>query len=358
MTQASKKIRLSDLKDFCAQSLVKAGMSEKDARITAEVLAETDAYGTHSHGTANLANYVKKAKAGGLDIHAEPEVIKDGPAFAILDGKNAMGMVPAYMGMDLACQKAKTAGIGIVTVRNSTHFGAAGYYANMAALRGMVGIAMSNVDPNMTVPGARGMLIGNNPLAYAAPSNEKPTVFLDIALSNVASLKVVKARKEGKSIPSTWIVDKDGIATTDPSHYPEEGAMQPMAAHKGYGLAVMVEILTGGLSGGAMSMLDNIVSWLFELDEPNRVCHTFIAIDVEQFVGIEVFTKRIDDMVTALHEAPKAKGSDRIYVPGEMEWERYEKAEDGLTLPTNVVESLEVLHEISGVEINWIEDED
>jgi len=358
MTQASKKIRLSDLKAFCAQSLVKTGMSEKDARITAEVLAETDAYGTHSHGTVNLANYVKKAKAGGLDINAEPEVIKDGPAFAILDGKNAMGMVPAYMGMDLACQKAKTAGIGIVTVRNSTHFGAAGYYANMAALRGMVGIAMSNVDPNMTVPGARGMLIGNNPLAYAAPSSEKPTVFLDIALSNVASLKVVKARKEGKSIPSTWIVDKDGVATTDPSHYPEEGAMQPMAAHKGYGLAVMVEMLTGGLSGGAMSMLDNIVSWLFEIDEPNRVCHTFIAIDVEQFVGTEAFTKRIDDMVTALHEAPKAKGSDRIYVPGEMEWERYEKAEDGLTLPTNVVESLEVLHEISGVDINWIVDED
>ncbi len=358
MTQTSKKIRLSDLKAFCAQSLVKAGMSEKDARITAEVLAETDAYGTHSHGTVNLANYVKKAKAGGLDIHAEPEVIKDGPAFAILDGKNAMGMVPAYMGMDLACQKAKTAGIGIVTVRNSTHFGAAGYYANMAALRGMVGIAMSNVDPNMTVPGARGMLIGNNPLAYATPSNEKPTVFLDIALSNVASLKVVKARKEGKSIPSTWIVDKDGIATTDPSHYPEEGAMQPMAAHKGYGLAVMVEMLTGGLSGGAMSMVDNIVSWLFELDEPNRVCHTFIAIDVEQFVGSEAFTKRIDEMVKALHEAPKAKGSDRIYVPGEMEWERYEKAEDGLVLPSNVVESLEVLHELSGVEINWIEDED
>ena len=199
------------------------------------------------------------------------------------------------------------------------------------------------------------MVIGNNPFAYAAPSTKTPTVFLDIAMSNVASLKVVKARKEGKSIPETWIVDKDGIPTTDPSHYPEEGAMQPMAAHKGYGLAVMIDMLTGGLSDGNMSML-NIVSWLFEMEKPNRVSHTFIAIDIEQFVGKEAFIKKIDKMGDALHNAPKAKGSERIYLPGEMEWENHKKAEEGLALPPNVVEALETLHDQSGVEIKWMED--
>ncbi|MFW5714148.1 MAG: Ldh family oxidoreductase, partial [Brevefilum sp.] len=343
MTQTSRKIELSELKSFCTQSLVKAGMPEDYAQITAEVLAETDAYGTHSHGTVNLGNYIKKAAVGGLDITAEPTIIKDGPAFAIMDAQNSMGMVPSYKAMELACEKAKQTGIALVTVKNSTHFGAAGYYANMAALKGMLGLAMSNVDPNMTAPGARGMLIGNNPLSYAAPASTTPTIFLDIALSNVASLKVVKARKEGKSIPDTWVVDKDGLPTTDPSHYPEEGAVQPMAAHKGYGLAVMVELMTGALSGGGMSMLGDIVSWLFEIEAPNKVCHTFIAIDVEQFVGKKAFIERADAMAKALRSAPKAKGSEQIYTPGEIEWNNYNEAQDGLELPANVVESLEDL---------------
>jgi len=358
MTQSSKKIKLSDLKKFCQDSLVKAGMSEDNARITAEVLAETDAYGTHSHGTVNLAGYIKKSKVGGLDISADPKVVKEGPAFAIMDGQNGMGMVPAYQGMALAMKKAKTTGIALVTVKNSTHFGAAGYYANMAALDGMFGIAMSNVDPNMTAPGARGMLIGNNPLAYAAPATTTPTVSLDIALSNVASLKVVKARKEGVSIPDMWVVDKDGLPTTDPSHYPEEGAVQPMAAHKGYGLAVMVELLTGALSGGGMSMLGDIVSWLFEIEKPNNVCHTFFAIDIEQFVGTENFVEKADAMAEALRSAPKAKGATRIYTPGEMEWNKHKTAEEGLELPSNVVESLQSLEQDYQITINWIEEEE
>jgi LDH2 family malate/lactate/ureidoglycolate dehydrogenase len=357
MSQSSKTIKLSDLKKFCQASLIDAGMSEENAEITAEVLAETDAYGTHSHGTVNLAGYIKKAKVGGLDIKAEPVLVKEGLAFAIMDGQNGMGMVPAYRAMALAIEKAKLTGIALVTVKNSTHYGAAGYYANMAAAQDMFGISMSNVDPNMTAPGARGMLIGNNPLAYAAPAGEAPSISLDIALSNVASLKVVKARKEGKSIPDTWVVDKDGLPTTDPSHYPEEGAVQPMAAHKGYGLAVMVELLTGALSGGGMSMLGDIVSWLFEIEAPNNVCHTFIAIDIDQFVGKENFIERADAMAAALHDAPKAKGADRIYTPGEMEWENHQKAEAGLALPANVVESLEGLQAQNGIAINWIKEE-
>ena len=357
MAQTSRKIRLSDLKSFCRQALVKAGMTEEFARITAEVLSETDAYGTHSHGTVNLGGYIKKAKVGGLDITAEPVVVKEGPAFAIMDAQYSMGMVPSYKAMEMACEKAKKTGIALVTVKNSTHFGAAGYYANMAARCGMLGLSMSNVDPNMTAPGARGMVIGNNPVSYAAPASITPTISLDIALSNVASLKVVKARKEGKAIPETWVVDKDGLPTTDPSHYPEEGAVQPMAAHKGYGLAVMVELMTGALSGGGMSPVGEIVSWLFEPEEKNNVSHTFIAIDIDQFVGKEAFIERADAMAEALRSAPKAKGSDRIYTPGEIEWNNHQKAQYGLELPPNVVDSLETLGSEMGIEINWMKAE-
>lgn len=344
------KIKLEDLKAFCAAALEKEGMKPEYAKLTAEVLSETDGYGTHSHGTKNLHNYIKKARAGGLDIKAEPEVIKEGPAFAVIDAKNAMGMVPGVLGMRLACKKAKEAGIGIVTVKDSCHFGAAGYYANMAAAEGMLGLSVSNVDPNMNAPGARAKALGNNPLAYAAPAQTFPSVFLDIALSNVASLKVFQARADGREIPSTWIVDKDGLPTTDPSHYPEEGAMQPVGAHKGYGLAILVDLLTGVLNGGETSMGGKIGSWVVNLDKPNVVCHTFIAIDASQFLTGETMAERTETMANQLRGLPRAKGCERIYTPGEIEWDRYQNAsKEGLELPADLQASLVGLSEDVGI---------
>lgn len=349
------KIKIKDLKEFCCAALVKEGLKEEYAQMVADVLSETDAYGTNSHGTKNLHNYIRKYRAGGIDINAEPEIISEGPAFAVIDAKKALGMISSVQAMELACEKAEKTGIAIVTVKDSCHYGAAGYYANIAAKKGMIGISMSNVDPNMTAPGARGMLIGNNPFAYAAPSNTLPSVFLDIAMSNVASLKVIQARKDGKEIPSTWIVDKDGLPTTDPSHYPEESAMQPMAAHKGYGFAVMVDVLTGILSGGATSMGGDIVSWVFQLDKPNNVCHTFIAIDPKLFYNENPVADRVEEMCNSLRNAPKAKGSDRIYTPGEIEWNKYVIAEEeGISLPDDVLASLIGLAKESGLELKLI----
>lgn len=336
-------IKIDDLKRFCEEALTCEGMKADHAKAVAEVLAETDAYGTHSHGTKNLHNYIRKLRAGGADIKGGPAVVAEGPGFAVINAGNTLGMISSVMAMNMACDKAEQAGIALVTVNNSCHFGAAGYYANMAAERGMIGLALSNVDPNMTAPGARSMMIGNNPLAYSAPAISTPSVFLDIALSNVASLKVVQARKDGVTIPNTWIVDKDGLPTTDPGKYPEEGAMQPMAAHKGYGLAVMVDLLTGILSGGATSIGGGIVSWVFELDKPNKVSHSFIAINPKLF-GINDLADRTEKMAGQLREAPRAKGADRIYTPGEIEWAKHARAgKEGIDLPTDVEESLQGL---------------
>lgn len=338
-------IKIEDLKNFCAKALVQEGMDRDHAKIVADVLSSTDAFGTHSHGTKNLHNYIRKFRVAGADIKGQPQVVREGSGFAVIDAHNSLGMIPAVEAMELACDKAAQAGIALVTVKNSCHFGAAGYYANLAAKRGMIGLAFSNVDPNMTIPGARSMIIGNNPLAYAAPATDHPSLFFDIALSNVASLKVVQARKDGLEIPDNWIVDKDGLPTTSPANYPEEGAMQPMAAHKGYGLAVLVDLLTGILSGGATSMSGDIVSWIFQLDKPNNVSHTLIAIDPALF-GVENAADETDRLAGKLRNAPKAKGADRIYTPGEIEWGKYEKAEaEGIDLPADVEESLRGLAE-------------
>lgn len=256
--------------------------------------------------------------------------------------------------MRLAILKAKEAGISLVSVRNSTHFGAAGYYANMAATEGMFGIAMSNVDPNMTVPGAKNKIIGNNPLSFASPLSNGKSIFLDIAMSNVASLKVVQARKDGAKIPDNWIVDKNGLPTTSPDHYPEEGAMQPMSAHKGYGLAVMIELLTGILSGGGIGSLQEIRSWCFESEARNNVSHTFLAVSPDHFDGASRYLSRSDAFVSALHNAPKASGKNRIFLPGEMEWETREKHQEIIELPDEVMISLNEMSELLGIPLNFL----
>ena len=336
-------IRIEDLKALCKQALTQEGMSQENAQIVAETLAQTDALGTHSHGAKNLHGYILKARAGGVSLTAEPEVVMQSESCAVIDAKNTLGMIPSAKAVDIACQKAAKTGIAMTAVYHSCHFGAAGYYANLAAQKNMIGIAVSNVDANMNVPGARGRVMGNNPFAYAAPAKHTPSVFLDIALSNVASLKVVQAKKDGRSIPDTWIVDADGLPTTDPSIYPEHGAMQPMAAHKGYGLAVMVELLTGVLMGQATSMSGQIPSWCFKPAEPNNVCHSFIVIDPARF-GNHQYAQDVEAMAQLLRGAELAKNASRIYTPGEIEWDRFTRTlTDGVELPEDVEQSLRAL---------------
>jgi LDH2 family malate/lactate/ureidoglycolate dehydrogenase len=251
-------------------------------------------------------------------------------------------MVPACFAMETAVAKAQDTGIGFVTVARGGHFGAAGYYANIAARQGMIGIAMSNSDPNMTVPGGRGHVIGNNPFSYAIPNGDQPPIFLDIALSVVAASKVLAAKKRGEPIPPDWIIDGEGLPTTDTSHYPDIGSLLPMAGHKGYGLAFMIEAIAGVLSGA--DFIRDVPSWL--LDPPSRpnLGHAFIAINVPAFTPTEAFSERIDRAAGAIRESPRAKGSDRILLPGDLEWKRRADAlAHGIPLPPNILQDLSLL---------------
>lgn len=349
--QGKERISFERLRAFCKEALVREGMSEENALRCADVLVETDGVGVYSHGTANLFNYIRKKRAGGVSFTAEPEVVLDGPAYAVIDGHNAMGMISSCKAVELACQKAQNTGISLVAVRNSCHYGAAGYYSNLAARKGMICLSLSNVDPNMNVPGAKGKAIGNNPIAYSAPIEGERPMNLDISCSNVASLRVINAKKRGEEIPNTWIVDGEGHPTTDPSCYPEQGAMLPMGAHKGYGLALLVELLTAILASGEYSSGGNIVSWCFELEKPNQVCHSFIVIDPTKFMAQGVAEKRIKEMALSLRNAPKAAGVEEIRIPGEGGWRNWAQFhEEGIPLPENVFGSLRELGQNIGLE--------
>lgn len=343
-------ISAAQLKEFCAAACRKFGYSEEAAAVTAEVLTETDMMGVHSHGTKNLLGYMRKTEAGGIHADANIQIVGQGPAWAVLDGDAGIGMVTSCKAMELAIEKAAACGIAMVNIRNSTHFGAAGYYACMAAKRGMIGIAISNTDPNMTVPGGKGREIGNSPISIAVPQKSGDPLFLDIALSAVAALKIEQAKADGKSIPDTWAVDKDGYPTTNPADYMNGGSAQPMAAHKGYGLSMMAEILTGVLSGGAF--LHQITSWGWDLPATNKVSHCFMAIDISQFMPPAEFADRLEDYTDKIHNSPLRSDSKAIYVPGEFENCRYAKAvRDGLTLPDDVAGNLLKLSELSGIAI-------
>jgi len=342
-----------DLRVFCETVLKRSGMSSEDSQTTSRILVQTDMWGIHTHGVKNLYGYVQKAEVGGVSFSKKPEVEYKKGAVAVINGNNAMGYVSAAKAMELACEVAKTNGISMVLVKNSCHFGACGYYANIAAENGMIGVVASNVDKKMTVPGARGMVMGHNPFAIAAPAVEFPSVILDISSSNVASLRVLKAKHSGVSIPNTWISDVNGLPTTDPSRYPDEGALLPMGGHKGFGIAMFIEILTSVLLGCPTSTGDEVHSWCFDLDKPNNVSHAFIAINPELIAGAEIpFTARVQAFIDELHNVPKAAGNDRITVPGERMWERYSKAKkDGIELPEDVLEEIGKIEKKFGLKL-------
>ncbi len=349
------RVNEEKLTAFCKEALIRKGMCEEDALAMAKALVIADMWGLNTHGTKNLYGYMTKADAGGVSFKDRPAVERELPAAAVIDGHNTMGYVSGVMGMNKAAELAKKCGIGMALVKNSCHFGATGVYSNIAAKQGLIGFAASNVDKKMGIPGARGMVMGHNPFSFAAPALSMPSVILDISSSNVASLKVLKHKALGLDIPDTWITDADGVPTTDPSGYPDEGALMPMGGHKGYGIAVFVEMMTSILLGKSPSTRDDVTSWCFDLDKPNNVCHIFIAID-PSLISEGSFPERVEAFIEDLHSAPKAKGTASVLVPGEDMWQRYAVCKkDGILLPDDVWEELEKVSAETGLSLKEME---
>jgi ureidoglycolate dehydrogenase (NAD+) len=333
------RVTPQELTRFCLEAMRLSGLNAEDARLTAEVLVTTDTLGTFTHGTRQLRGLLKNVRSGRIRADAHETVAAQGPAWALVDAHDAMPPAVSYRSMELAMHKAKASGIGFVGVKQSSHYGAAGFYANLAARQDMFGMSMCNVDPCMAVPGAKGRVLGTNPIAYAAPAGTEKPVFLDIATSAVAATNIYAAKTLGQPIPETWLVDEEGLPTRDYSQFPEKTVQVPMAGHKGYGLAVMVEILTAVLTGAGI--LSEVSSWVLDLPTPTNEGHAFIAIDIGQIMPIGQFKTRMDHMIQEIKSAPLAKDAERIYLPGEIELERQEQAlANGILLPPDVVASL------------------
>ena len=353
MEQTAKTIPVADLEQFCRAVLRKCGLSDADARIAADVLVTTDTYGVYTHGVKCLAGYVKRLLAGGLKPNATPKIDRDGPGWALVDGQSAIAMVTSVFAMNTAIEKAKKTGVGYVGVHNSCHFGAAGYYVNLAAKAGMVGLAMANDIPSMVTPGARKAVLGTNPFSYAVPAGEENPIFLDIASSGAAIGRIRIAKARGETCPTRGWSTLTACRPATPPPILTRAAPASFAGHKGYGIALMIEVLAGVLADGGSRW--DISSW--NEGDPKLPTHhgaAFLAIDIEQIVPLQRFKSRMDEMIRDIRKTPKAKNVDRVALPGEMEWDRRREAlANGIPLPDDVRASVQDAAAAVGLTADW-----
>lgn len=339
------------------------GMSQTQASVSADVMVDTDLSGVDSHGISMLMAYDRARRAGQLNLKAAPTVVRDRGVTALIDADAGLGHAAAVMGMSLAIDKAKIHGVGMVCVRNSHHFGAAGYYVRLAAAADLIGLCTSSTKGINTVPThGRLPLLGTNPIAFAAPARRHPPFVLDMATSSVAANKVKVYELRGDAIPAGWVVDEKGQAVTDSTdamdilyRRPKDqgGGLAPlggttqMSSHKGYGLAVMVHILAGTLSGASFSPIRTRTQ---RPDEPDNLGHFFCAIDPAVFRDPDEFKDDLDAVIDTLHNTPPADPDCAVLVHGDLEEaSRCERLVHGIPMPPALAAQIRGLCETSQV---------
>ena len=313
-------VDVDDLTAFTAAALRAAGMGASDAAAGADVLVRTSLRGVESHGVSYLHQYIKQLQEGGANPVATPKAIFDGGAVAVVDADAGFGPSTAARVTSATIERARRHGIAMTSVRNANHFGAAGHYGLMCAEADCVGLIMSNTPPIMAATGARTRSIGNSPLSFGAPRTGGAPFVLDIAMSKVAGGKIRMAIQNGEQVPLGWILDPEGNATTDPEDFlMRRGALLPMENHKGYGLSLMVEALSGALSGSAM--LGGVANWIYNPETPSDTGYFLFVIDVGSGSAFAEFPERMRALTQQIVESPRSPGVERIVVPGETEHE-------------------------------------
>jgi LDH2 family malate/lactate/ureidoglycolate dehydrogenase len=340
-------VQADALREWATGLLAAAGLEADAAATVADTLVATSLRGVDSHGVARLPIYVERLRAGVLNGRPRPRVERRDGGVAVVDADGGPGQIAGLFATDLSIELARSFGVGAVSVHSSNHYGAAGIYASRAARAGMVALSTTNADPLAVPFGGARKALGTNPIAFAAPT-ESGIWVLDMATSQVAANKVFNARDEGRSIPEGWAVDEAGSAITDPEEF---YAVVPLGGYKGYGLALMVEVLSGVLGGAGVT---HGVAGLFDnLSEPQGLGHFHLALDPERTVGRERFAAVMAGLVDELRAIPPAPGFDEVLVAGDPEdrAER-ERSAGGIPLPAALVAKLEALSGELGVPVS------
>ena len=336
------KITPNELKAVACEVLRGFRATEEEAKLVAESLVRADMRGIDTHGIHFLTLLSSRIDAGMIHIPTRVEVVKDEDATALIDGGDGLGQVAAFRAMEMSIQKARLFGIGTVLARNTNNVGILAFYAHHAAKQGMVGIAMTNAAPAMSPWGGTEPFFGTNPLSIAVPSGSDDPVVLDMSSSVVARGKIRRAERLQEAIPPGWALDASGAPTTDPAAA-MKGTLLPIGGPKGYGLALMIDVLAGMLSG---SQYGPRVKTFHQPVGPTGIGVCMIAVEIERFMPRDQFTSLMQGYLTSIKESKKAKGTSRIFLPGEIELEREKKSlAEGIDLSAAVVGKLNQLLE-------------
>jgi L-2-hydroxycarboxylate dehydrogenase (NAD+) len=347
---AKKIIPFEVVGKFMVDILAKAGLPEEDANTVGDVLLQADKFGFDSHGVNRLKQiYLDRIEQGILNPVTKFEIVREGPTTAVVDGHNGMGQVIAYQSMKLAIEKARKFGMGMVVVRNSTHYGFAGYYPLMAVRENMIGITGTNARPAIAPTFGVENMLGTNPLTFGMPSDEEFPFLLDCATSIIQRGKVELYAREGKEMPSGWVIGESGDSKTNSKEVlgdliagraslaPLGGIGEETAGYKGYGYATVVEILSSALQQGAfLKMLTGLKDGH---PAPYSLGHFFIVIDINAFTEVDSFKKTTGDILRELRASRKMPGHDRIFTAGEKEYEAWLSRKDkGVTFNDQLLE--------------------
>jgi LDH2 family malate/lactate/ureidoglycolate dehydrogenase len=355
----ARRFAVERLRDFSARVFVSLGVPEADARTAAEVLSCADRRGIDSHGVARLGSYVEMLAAGRINLRPALRVVRETPSTATVDGDNGLGLVVGPWANAIAIEKAGRAGTGWVAVCNTNHYGIAGYYALRSLEHDMIGWAMTNSSKGVAPLWGGERRLGTNPIAIAFPGREEPPIVVDMATSAVSYGKIEIARRKGEAIPVGWAIDREGRPTTDPREVDEGGALLPLGSsrelggHKGYGLALAVEVLSALLSGANWGPF--APPFMMSEELPARsvgkgIGHFFGAMRIDAFREPAEFKAQVDELVRTLRATRPAPGTRGPLIPGDPEREaEAERARDGIPLLPAVVDELRAVARQTGV---------
>jgi LDH2 family malate/lactate/ureidoglycolate dehydrogenase len=343
----STRINAARLTDFAMAVYAGVGMPEADAQLVADTLVQADLWGHQSHGVLRLGWYLDRLHNGVMQPITTPEFVVDAGAIAVIDGHDGVGQVLTMLAAHEAIKRAKAHGIGAVAVRNSNHFGTCMYYTRRVAAAGCVGMLTSNGGPAMAPWGGRKKIIGTNPWSVAAPVGTRAPFVVDMAATGVARGKIYLARNQQRPIPLGWAINQAGEPTTDPQEA-LDGIILPMAEHKGYAIAAMVDMLSGVLTGSGFLAA---VHSPYQTAEQSHCGHLMIAMDIATFQPLEQFTARMEAFTDEIKTVPLAKGFDEVFYPGEIEDNNDAKyRREGLALPEETMADLRRIAMRTGLE--------
>jgi L-2-hydroxycarboxylate dehydrogenase (NAD+) len=353
----SRVIQVAALRCFCEEVFVRLGFEKEDSTIISDVLLLSDLFGIDSHGINRLRMYVQQMQAGFIDVKSQPEIVFQTPVSAVIDGKKGMGQLVSNFAMNVAIEKAKTSGVALVTVRNSNHYGIAGYYSLMASNEGMIGISMTNSLAAVVPTHGKEPMLGTNPIAFSFPTSPSPFLF-DSATSVVSVGKIEVYERLSQPIPLGWGLNSQGNDESNPKEvlnsifsgasglHPLGGGNEEMGGHKGYGFSMIVEILSSIISMGTTS------NHVEQKEKEAGVCHFFMVIDPKIFGDPVAIEKHLNNYLDEIRDSQKAQGQDRIYIHGEKEAETtVRRIEEGIEINDKTLIEIKELAEDLGLDL-------